>query len=140
MASKKQENQPQTPELIQRQVGYTRWDMAGVTVEGRIVDLRWVDIKGVDSALGNELASSPRYTVELEGIRTAFSAPMQVAETLADMPMGVYVRITYLGEVTSANGRRYKNFEIMSENYVPSAVYRELDRKVNLQTGEITND
>lgn len=112
-----------TPILVSRKPTFIKWEDADTVAEGRFEDMRFVDL--TDGAC-------PRYTLKgSDGTRVAFLAPLQVAEALEGIPLGTYVKITYLGKVG-----RMKDFEVETEEFNPVTKGRLVDGA----TGELFDD
>lgn len=116
------------PKLKSLKAAFVKWDeeMVGHAIEGRVVDRRHIELKD---------GAGIRYTLDTGDGRVAFIAPMQVAEALEGVPYGVYVRVTYNGEMKGNGTRKYKDFTVEAEEF--AAVN---GASVNHQTGEIFDE
>jgi len=88
------------------------WKQLGV--EGRLVkwDVEGAGVQGAFQGIG-EGKFGPLGSVQAEdGQVFSFPVPTALGTKLADLKPGQVVRIKYLGTVTSATGRDYKNFSV----------------------------
>ena len=85
-----------------------KWETPGQTVEGRITRKNYIPMRDGSAAIQYTLDGGPDGAL-------SFLAGVQVAEALAEVPFGTYVKIRFNGKEKGGMYGQYNDFEIMGE-------------------------
>ena len=84
--------------------GFFRFEEIGDSIEGKLVAIDYTEVQKM---------AVPKYIVDTGEGLMGFLATVQLAETLARVPIGSMVYVVYTGNATSGNKRNVKQFEVL---------------------------